>query len=992
MSASYSQASGATLFPSVNTSTSTLVNPAPTSVPPPSAPPLVNGGPVVASDNIINQVADSSRSLYQICVKLKQRLSEVPGFEQHLMDMEHDDAHDAVDPVASMWRCLRKGYPLMTVFNALNPEIPIGVDEAKVPEAKRAKTAAFKFVQACLEGLNFPPDECFVIMDLFGEDTTGFVKVTSVLNRVLDILQERNLLHRPMYDRGSLVPTTSTQKRTRRDYVVSELVDTERKYVQDLETLQNFKKLVEEKGEVPGDTIHSIFLNLNNLLDFQRRFLIRIETMNSLPESQQNWGQLFMQYHDHFNVYEPYIANQKNAEETAIREFEKLQKVGHSITNDRATLSGFLLKPFQRLSKYPLLLKELRDKCDAEEYLREDLTAGIEAAASVLDRANSAIDKEHRHLAVDELQSRVEDWKGHNIQHFGELLLYGTFTVVKGDGRNDVERQYKIYLFDRILLCCKDSNPNKQKNKVMSINKPALDKKGKPRLQLKGRIFMQNVTDLVSLQKPGSYTIQIYWRGDPGVENFVIRFANEETMKKWHAQIDIQRKHNEALKNGSRSLLGSTSDTEFAWNTHQPKPVQNPYTEEGEEEEEQQHPYEPSAYGNHSQAHMSRNASNTSLRSRSTTGDSGGHIHQPPRVAPPRFPMNPGATPSLTLHTQVANAAPSPGEHPGASYFSPTAESPVSTRTASSMGMYPFPRQPTPNNNWPGEEPNRYTAPAMGRTSSREGQSGPNVYHINGRSSSRPSLPPMANPSQQQVAMAQNRIRSASSPDIHNPPGRRNANGQAPTPPVPDVPMPPFPAHMNYMKNPISRSQTNSPTSAMIGTHSMPIRAATQSPSLQRDRMAHHGHTSVPHSHTHDHHLRQDPRALVSHSTPSNHSSGIESRTNTPHGNNDPLPSPTQLKVKVSFDSNYVTLVVGMNISYQSMVDRIDAKLSRFTSSTIGRGTIRLRYRDEDGDFVTIRSDEDIHMAFTDWKEQQRSQLLQGQLGEIQLYCQSIET
>ena len=103
-------------------------------------------------------------------------------------------------------------------------------------------------------------------------------------------------------------------------------------------------------------------------------------------------------------------------------------------------------------------------------------------------------------------------------------------------------------------------------------------------------------------------------------------------------------------------------------------------------------------------------------------------------------------------------------------------------------------------------------------------------------------------------------------------------------------------------------------------------------------------------------------------------------------------PAPTQLKVKVSFDNNYVTLVVGMNISYQSLVDRIDAKLSRFTASSIGRGSIRLRYKDDDGDFVAIRSDEDIHIAFSDWREQQRSQLLLGGLGEIQLFCQGVDS
>lgn len=61
--------------------------------------------------------------------------------------------------------------------------------------------------------------------------------------------------------------------------------------------------------------------------------------------------------------------------------------------------------------------------------------------------------------------------------------------------------QYKIYLFEMILLCCKEMNPNKQKNKLM--NKPLVDKRGKPKLQLKGRIFMQNVTDLISFGKPG---------------------------------------------------------------------------------------------------------------------------------------------------------------------------------------------------------------------------------------------------------------------------------------------------------------------------------------------------------------------------------------------------------------------------------------------------------------------------------------------------------
>ena len=99
------------------------------------------------------------------------------------------------------------------------------------------------------------------------------------------------------------------------------------------------------------------------------------------------------------------------------------------------------------------------------------------------------------------------------------------------------------------------------------------------------------------------------------------------------------------------------------------------------------------------------------------------------------------------------------------------------------------------------------------------------------------------------------------------------------------------------------------------------------------------------------------------------------------------LPIPTQLKVKVQCNNGtYVTLVVGFNITYQSLIDRIDAKLARFTNSSIGKGMLRLRYRDEDGDFVSIESDDDIQIAFQEWREGVRN-MYAGGVGEIELFC-----
>jgi cell division control protein 24 len=98
---------------------------------------------------------------------------------------------------------------------------------------------------------------------------------------------------------------------------------------------------------------------------------------------------------------------------------------------------------------------------------------------------------------------------------------------------------------------------------------------------------------------------------------------------------------------------------------------------------------------------------------------------------------------------------------------------------------------------------------------------------------------------------------------------------------------------------------------------------------------------------------------------------------------------PSQLKVKVHCPSagSTMTLVVSTNISYQSLKDRIDAKLQRSTNVSLSAGQVKLKYIDED-DYVSIQSDEDVQTAFETWKEQQRDQIMAGALGEIELFCQ----
>ncbi|KAH7092909.1 Pleckstrin homology domain-containing protein [Paraphoma chrysanthemicola] len=976
---SYSHSSARDTQSTQHTSSSTLFG----GQPPPNYPPTpVNGGPIEASDNVLNKRADKDAGLFQRCLSLQLRLRLIPGFASWMAD-EESKADDDADPVTLLWRTFRRGYPLMELYNALEPRVPLSIPNSKTDEKslkKNEKMATYKFIQSCVTELGIPQENCFIIGDLYGDDTTGFVKVTNVVSRVLDSLVA---LGKISATQASEDGSGGSGKRTQREHIIDELVRTERTYVQHLELLHEFKKLVEEKGVISGDQVHDIFLNLNALLDFQRRFLIRVEQTNAQPASEQNWGNLFVLYKEAFKVYEPYIANQKKCEQIAMREFDKLKETGGSpemrqMVESPTHLTSFLLKPFQRLTKYPLLLSQLRDKGDLDEQRRDDISRGIEAASSVLAGTNDAIAREERVEAVEELKTLVEDWKGHRIEGFGDLLLYGQYTVLKGESMTskNEEREYKIYLFEMILLCCKEININKPKNKMST--RTLVTKDGKPKLQLKGRIFMQNVTETISLQKPGSYTCQIFWKGDPGIENFIIRFTTEAEMKKWATQVDMQRRH---WKDHARSSASTThskpSDTQFAYMRDQV--LENPYREDDDDDGDDDVDTVTNSY------RAAHNSSSASMRSRSTTGESGPPIDGDPRVPPSRFPMSNSAQAPLTLRTQQL-------QNGGAqeSYFSPTVETPMSSysnarTSSSSAGTFPFPRQQPPNG-YSHEENNRYTAPAQSRNHmSRDGS----AQYAQARSQ-RPSLPPNA------AMSSQGRMRAASSPDINSAlgPNRKMQNGQAP--PVPD--MPPFPTHYAYNAAIVNRSANNSPA------NNPPPRAATQSPAIQRDRLIQQ-RTAAELANT-DYHggaLRRDPSyqpPLSRTMTPASsfeRSQGtltpasMESRNMSPPLSQQESSIPTQLKVKVHCPSagSTMVLVVSTNISFQSLKDRIDAKLQRSTSVSLGSGQVKLKYLDSENTYVSIQCDDDVQEAFENWKEQQRDlNPGGGQLGEIELFCQ----
>jgi cell division control protein 24 len=466
----------------------------------------------------------------------------------------------------------------------------------------------------------------------------------------------------------------------------------------------------------------------------------------------------------------------------------------------------------------------------------------------------------------------------------------------------------------------------------------------------------------------------------------------EEKRNKWRDMVEKQKmKLNESARQSDPRSTG-TSNTDFTY-FHQNPPPQNPHDQVDDDEEDDDEltriPSEMSAIGAHSDwsSTMSRNTSQTSLR-KMATGGSGPQMSQlPSRAAPPRFPHDDIQGPSilpLTISTNVSNPG-TPDERGPKSFFSPTAESPASVWSNSQGSTFPFPRQQIPvPSGWAPDDNKHKTAPPIGAPMIHAMA---NAYTIDGRTVQRPSLPAL----QQMPPNQTNRMRSQSSPDIQNPSNpaqKRYPSGQSQSP-AETVPVPPIPVHMVPMRAPINRNQSGSPTEIQR-------RATAQSPKSSRDRLnqpqytSHYSYDPSTQSHT-----RSDPRYFSGPSR-SNTMSGMGERVMSPPlssaATNDQPPYPSQLKVKIWFEPqpNYVTIVVPIIIKHRSLIDRIDSKMEKVSSSSIAKGTARLKYQDSDNEMVTMKCDEDVQIAIEEWVNVNEESLRNGVIPDFELYWNEI--
>uniref|UniRef100_A0A8C7T722 TIAM Rac1 associated GEF 2a n=1 Tax=Oncorhynchus mykiss TaxID=8022 RepID=A0A8C7T722_ONCMY len=267
--------------------------------------------------------------------------------------------------------------------------------------------------------------------------------------------------------------------------VIQELVDTEKSYVKVMICYLSIQ-LSQDEMERERKTTEYLFGSLPEMLDFQRVFLQTLEErIASSPDFSTletpvqfkkllfSLGGSFLYYADHFKLYSGFCANHIKVQKVLERaktdwSFKEFLAARNPTKQHSSTLESYLIKPVQRVLKYPLLLRELVSLTDTDSEEHYHLTEALKAMEKVASHINEMQKIYEDYGSVfDQLVAEQSGHEEVTELTMGEFLMHSSVVWLNPHpslGRMRKDPEMTVFVFKKaVILVYRESNKLKKK-------------------------------------------------------------------------------------------------------------------------------------------------------------------------------------------------------------------------------------------------------------------------------------------------------------------------------------------------------------------------------------------------------------------------------------------------------------------------------------------------------------------------------------------------
>ncbi|XP_069953683.1 protein still life, isoform SIF type 1 isoform X17 [Cherax quadricarinatus] len=310
---------------------------------------------------------------------------------------------------------------------------------------------------------------------------------------------------------SQLTPSRQLSDGERLKKVILELVDTEKTYVKHLNNLlENYLEPLKSASFLSSAEVNALFGNIREIVAFQRLFLQALQEALDMepgflsfdqPYEFKNVlfsiGSAFLYYASQFKLYSSFCASHSKAQKVlhpseGNQELKEFLSSRNPRQQHSATLESYLIKPIQRILKYPLLLQQLKalttPGADEHRHLVEALKVMEKVAEHIneMQRIHEEYGAIFDHLFRQHQKSCKQEPRISRDPHLpqpvdlspGDLLYYGgvewlNISDFLGKIKKGLELHAMCFVFKTaVVFLCKERLRQKKKLMVSGVGAP----------------------------------------------------------------------------------------------------------------------------------------------------------------------------------------------------------------------------------------------------------------------------------------------------------------------------------------------------------------------------------------------------------------------------------------------------------------------------------------------------------------------------------------